>query len=75
MKIDKGVDFPNLPFPQEERVQVFNKMERGDSIFFADRYDARKFKGTIDRHIGYHQLKCRSDGAGMRVWRVSDVKS
>jgi len=68
IEIQKGVPVP-VPERQSRYSDAIDAMTVGDSVLFADAYDAKLFSNALSyRRIKYAKRKMPE---GFRVWRLS----
>tara|TARA_B100001113_G_scaffold351648_1_gene351183 strand:+ start:1871 stop:2128 length:258 start_codon:yes stop_codon:yes gene_type:complete len=76
MKIEKGIPIPDEQkiYKQavQDRLEIFEKMEIMDSLFFETLRETDKFRSTIYRFHGQGTLASRRYENGWRVWKVKE---
>jgi hypothetical protein len=72
IKIEKNVPMTNKR--KSQFVQAFTQMEVGDSFFIPQKNDAIRALNAINGYIRYHKgvsaIATRSEGVGLRIWRI-----
>ena len=68
IKIEKGIPLPKAKAGKKSKPRFFDGMEVGDSVFFENRADANRLRGSM--HNNGMRPAIREVDGGHRVWRL-----